>query len=83
MSNKTFLDCTDTQLKNLIIQMVSNGEKKEREALFSTLMLREDIRVSYNTEIILWYNKALIMQLERLNKKMDTLTEAIKQLKET
>ncbi len=74
MSERGYLDWDDTQLQHFCHKLVTIGEQMQNKNAGSHFA-GYDIAIAHNTQINNLYVKALIMQLERLNNKIDKLIE--------
>lgn len=71
---KAFIQWDDKQLEQYTLKLVADGEKFEGQAPTSVLA-GTDREIATETTITRLYTKCLVIQLQRLNNKIDELLE--------
>jgi len=79
MSEGGFTSWKDTQLRTFVQKLVNVGEEIEKQEPTSILS-GFDVHTAHNTQITCLYTKTVIIQLERLCKKIDELNQSINRL---
>jgi len=77
-TGEQFTQWQDSELKQLVFNCVTTAEQYQKKTL---TFFNPDQQIANETFVLILLNKATVMELERLNKKIDLLTKAINQLK--